>query len=841
MVDAQQPGSDADALPALPLDRVGEDVAMARIQGALFGASNPPTLERYALLEKLGEGSYGAVYSAWDPRLDRKVAIKVLHGGASEALEREARALAKLAHPNVVTVHDVGESDNELFLAMEFVDGKPLSALDTTTLGWKRIVSIYRQAAAGLAAAHDAGIIHRDFKPANALLGTDGRVRVLDFGLARAGASSNAGGRGAIQTRSAGTPRYMAPEQHRGGAIDARTDQYCFCVALWEAVYKQPAFAQESLDALLEAKREAPEPPASTAAPARLTRVLQRGLSPEPADRFSTMRELDAALSRSLAGHKRTVAGFAIGAVALTAAIGLSRSEPACKGSHAQPSRWTETTRGALLAAFEDTGRAHASQSARTAQDVLDRWAAQWADAQQGACLDHERGVQSAEALDLRTRCLSAQQTRFDALLDVLLDADATAVDYAVVAVGALPSPEACSDVETLRTAHPVPAEAREAVASADDAIARGRAEVEARHLALATDVVEPVLEACESRRLQHPPTCVEATLVAADAASFAGDHQTALMGLRAAAIEAQRAQLPESFARAAAGMTWEVGEVDSDFDSALTWAAMGHASIEGRAAPALRAMLLNNEGSVLATAGRWDEAIAAHQRRLDELDEGSALRMHSLANLANIDNQRGRVAEAERAYASALEVGVASFGATHPRVLLVRSNRGGMRATTGRSKDALPELLEVLEGQQAVLGSKHPDVVATLSNLAIAQLALGQASASLRSAKEATGIIRTLYGEGSRQEVECLLAESDALLTLGRTQEAVEASARGTQLALLVFGEEHLTTAYALRSWGSALRVEGQHVTADQKLRSAKALFTKLGVMREANNTDID
>ena len=119
MVDELRPAlPEADALLAPPIDRVGEDMAKARIQGALFGASAPATLERYTLLKKLGEGSYGAVYSAWDPRMDRKVALKILHGGATTELEREARALAKLSHPNVVTIHDVGGSGGELFLAM---------------------------------------------------------------------------------------------------------------------------------------------------------------------------------------------------------------------------------------------------------------------------------------------------------------------------------------------------------------------------------------------------------------------------------------------------------------------------------------------------------------------------------------------------------------------------------------------------------------------------------------------------------------------------------------------------------------------------------------------------
>lgn len=842
MVDARRPASEADALPAPPIDKVGEDVAMARIQGALFGASTPPTLQRYSLLEKLGEGSYGAVYSAWDPRLDRKVAIKVLHGGATKELEREARALAKLAHPNVVTIHDVGEAEHELFLAMEFVDGTPLSAIDTKELGWRRIVTIYRQAAAGLAAAHDAGIIHRDFKPDNALLATDGRVRVLDFGLARAGVlSTEDGDEGAVHTRSAGTPRYMAPEQHRGDSVDARTDQYCFCVALWEAVHGHPPFPQESLNALRDAKGTSPEPLASSAVPARLTRVLQRGLSPKPGSRFASMRELDGALARSLARPTRALGGLAVVGIALTAGVAFGQSDRPCEGSDALPGRWTEATRGALSTAFERTGISYAPSSGRTADVILDRWANQWADARQASCRDHERGVQSAEALDLRTRCLDAQRVQFDALLDVFVEADQSAVDRSIQAAAALPSPQACADVESLRTAHPIPLEARQAVAGAEKTLSRGRAELEAGHFDRAAELVAPVLEACTSSQLQHPPTCVEATLVAADAASYAGDHDAALTGLRAAAVEAQRARLPESFARAAASMTWEVGQLDADFDNALTWAALGHAAIDGRAPSALQSRLLNNEGAVLSTAGRWDEAAAVHQQTLDGLEDDSPLRMRALNNLANIDNQRGRIAEAERAYAQALEIGYSAFGAKHPRVLLARQNRAGMRVHNGRTSDALPELEEILDAQREVLGPEHPTLTSTLINLSIAQRAGGDAEAALRSAREATRIVRRVYGKTSGSEVESLLAESDALLTLGRTEDAVRASARAMELSRSAFGEIHLTTAYALRSWGAALKVQGQTDAATEKLRAAKALFTKLGVTLEADNTKVE
>ncbi len=829
-------------LGAPPSDAVGEGVAMARIQGALFGESEPARFERYALLEKLGAGTSGAVYSAWDPRLDRKIAIKVLHGGASAELEQEARALAKLAHPNVVAIHDVGESEEHLFLAMEFVDGGPLTTLDTAALGWRRVVGIYRQAAAGLAAAHDAGIVHRDFKPANALLGRDGRVRVVDFGLARAGVITGGDAGSAVETRAAGTPRYMAPEQHRGEAIDARTDQYCFCAALWEALLGRPPFEADSAHALAKAKEQAPASTGSSGVPARVVRVLRRGLAPLAADRFASMRDLDAALARCVGGRTRAIVGVALVGTALGVGVTLGQADPPCAGADAVPPQWTASTREALGAAFSRTGLPYAQTSGATTDRLLDRWAHAWGEARADACQRHAQGIQSAQGLDLRTQCLDEQRTRFDALLTVLAEADEDVVDRAVDAASKLPSPRACDDVERLRAVHPIPDAERARVAEATEVLVRARTELSAGHFARARELAAPIRAQCEQDQLSHAPTCVEATGVCGRAASEAGEYATAVDLLTQAAIDAQRGRLQEAFGRAAAGLAWDVGQVGGQLEAALTWVALGQAAIDGENAETAELDLLNTEAATLGNLGRWDDAMATHQRRLARIEAlhgpDSALAVASYVNMANADKDRGRIADAEARYAKALEIAIPTIGASHPKVLMTRQNRAIMRVEQGRVEDGLRELMEVLQAQRAVLGPTHPTLSSVLVNISIARSKLGDQAGALEVAVEAAHLVEQAYDEPSIQLINPWLAQTQALLLLGRADEAVERSGRAAALAGASFGAQHLTTAYTLRSYGDALRTAGDETKGIAALREAKAAFEGLELDAEVAKT---
>jgi tetratricopeptide (TPR) repeat protein/predicted Ser/Thr protein kinase len=303
---------------------------------------------RYVVLDWLGAGGMGVVYAAYDPELSRKVALKVLRyedAGRSDRapirdlLLREAQAMAQLAHPNVVAVFDVGSVQDRVFIAMELVDGMTLAQwLATKHRTRSEIMETFLAAGNGLMAAHAAGLIHRDFKPDNVLVGHHGRVRVTDFGLARLAppepvgttlrrAAAPAGEPSAPQSGLAGTLAYMAPEQYLGQPADARADQFSFAVALYEALYGERPFAPLQLaDPDLAERSRVPAAPHGRGVPSALRQVLLRGLSPAPHERYPSMLELLAALAPKPRRRRRIAAGallLTVTAVASAAAYAI--------------------------------------------------------------------------------------------------------------------------------------------------------------------------------------------------------------------------------------------------------------------------------------------------------------------------------------------------------------------------------------------------------------------------------------------------------------------------------------------------------------------------------------
>jgi serine/threonine protein kinase len=287
------------------------------------------TLGRYVVLEPLGRGGMGVVYAAYDPALDRRVAVKLLRRASRDEKEqqrllREGKVMARLSHANVVTVLDVGTIAERLFVAMELVDGQTLRAWCRTPRSWRETVGMYLQAGRGLAAAHAAGIAHRDFKPDNVIVGRDGRARVLDFGLAQdmatlptvdlaAAASAPApatddAARSVMTADGAiiGTPSYMSPEQLEGDAVDERADQFAFCASLWESLYGQLPFEGRDLLALLASVRSAkPRAAPGREVPSWIRAALERGLSEERDARFPSMNALLTALENDPSARRR--------------------------------------------------------------------------------------------------------------------------------------------------------------------------------------------------------------------------------------------------------------------------------------------------------------------------------------------------------------------------------------------------------------------------------------------------------------------------------------------------------------------------------------------------------
>ena len=297
---------------------------------------------RYVVLNPLGAGGMGVVYAAYDPQLDRKVALKLLHseavsrGSGTQSrndghtrLLREAQAMARLRHPNVVAVHDVGSYGDRVFIAMEFVEGSTLKSwLRSRPRTRKEVLAVFIQAGRGLQAAHDAGLVHRDFKPENVLVSLSGQAQVLDFGLAKAteddGERPDKPARGALELAASvnslsreltqqgaimGTPAYMSPEQHLGLPTDARTDQFSFCVGLYEALYGTPPFPADTMASLAMAVvggKVAEAPRESQArVPPWLRKVLLKGLSADPAHRHASISELIDALVRDPSSQRR--------------------------------------------------------------------------------------------------------------------------------------------------------------------------------------------------------------------------------------------------------------------------------------------------------------------------------------------------------------------------------------------------------------------------------------------------------------------------------------------------------------------------------------------------------
>ncbi len=329
----------------------GDQRIKALIRARLFRSKGVPVkIGRYTILDRLGEGGMGVVYTAYDDRLDRKIAIKVLRseaGGEDDVgkarLAREAQAMARLAHPGIVTVHEVGEVDGQVFVAMEFIRGQSLDRWLEDPHPWREVLDVFLQAGRGLEAAHRAGLVHRDFKPQNVLVGSEGGVKVLDFGLARSIGPDELRIReapvpigvaaskllDANLTRTGallGTPAYMAPEQHHGLPADARSDQFAFAVALFEGLHGQHPFDCSNLASLLTdaITGTVHEPPGASKVPPRLRRAVQRAMSVEPARRYPSMSELLVELGRDPAVQRRRIVAQAVALLAIVATLVLT-------------------------------------------------------------------------------------------------------------------------------------------------------------------------------------------------------------------------------------------------------------------------------------------------------------------------------------------------------------------------------------------------------------------------------------------------------------------------------------------------------------------------------------
>jgi eukaryotic-like serine/threonine-protein kinase len=699
--------------------------ALAAARAAEIEALVGTSIGRHRVVGVLGSGAMGVVLAAHDPQLDRRVALKLLRGetdAASRArLVREAQAMARLVHPSVVTVYDVGATEGgEVYLAMELVDGGTLRTwLDAERRTWRDVVGVFAAAGRGLAAAHAAGIVHRDFKPDNVLIGSDGRVRVTDFGLARAGGPVGADEPTLLDLDLTatgffvGTPAYMSPEQFAALACDERSDQFSFCVALFEALWGRRPFPGDTARELANAVARGAmvDIPASDV-PAHVRRAVVRGLAAAPDLRWPSMETLLAELSRDPARRRRRmlVGGAVAGALALAVLAAWDRGGSPCRDTAV--GAWSAPRRSALEAAFVASGAEGQADAFARVATTLDGRAGSWRAVRRTVCEDtHVRGTASPALLDLRMACLASVDERTGALVAALGTADASAVAVAPEAAAQLPDAEACRDVQRLLELAPPPV---------DDRLLAVRARV---------------AEAATARVLGR---IAEASAFATDAAT--GAAEIGWHAMRAEALHIAAATAPEpARARALYRDALEAAELGrDDVQRADLWMALALAAADASQLDALDLYLAMGEAAARRSG---DDAVLLRARR----DRGMALA------------SAGRLVEGEPIVRAACAETVEKLGASSAEAL--RCRRGQVRvAGFGDSADPR-EALALAADLEHAYGAWAPDRGDVLFIAAAAQTRAGDLDGAERSLGDALAIRRRAYGDDSAGVAQVLLS----------------------------------------------------------------------------------
>ncbi len=724
----------------------------------------PPdeVLGRYVVLYRLGAGGMGVVYAAYDPKLDRKVAIKLLRKASSDPSKRkrgqerlmaEARALARLSHPNVIAVHDVAVHDGRIVVAMEFVDGETLtSRLAREPLPWRAVVKLMIQAGAGLAAAHGAGLVHRDFKPDNVMLARDGRVHVMDFGLAREfelddghtswSEQDPAAPRAGVRSRLAGTPAYMAPEQHRGMAVDGRTDQFSFCVTLYESLYGHRPFVAEGAQAILALidQADVPAPPSHVKVPGRIRAIVLKGLAVDPDNRYSSMQTLLDALERASALRRPQFAALAgIGGTAVVlagwgVAAGFADEDPVaaepCAGAEQRfLAVWDQTRRSAIEARFANAGQPYAEATWIAVSSELDAYRGSWIEMHTDACeATRVRQEQSDGMLDLRMECLGRRLDEFDALTELLADADPELIRTGVAATAKLVPVRVCADTDRLKAPVPVPddPDVRERIRDLRASLARVKVHEDAgryaRGLALAKVAVQ------RARVVGHAPVLGEALLREGKLALATGNTDRSEPLLREAIQTASAGRDDLTAARAWIALVAVVGHGQARVEPAQELIDAAGAAVARAGAPVeLQVQLAIVTGATFVQQGRLEDAQDQFQLALERQRAASGAEHPTMGriynNLAAVNLLRQDSHAAKRNLERAIELQERTHGPRHPSVAPMKANVGALLLRQGRTRESKELLIESLQVWEAS-GARN-DVYIGQANLSLAQAEL--------------------------------------------------------------------------------------------------------------------
>ncbi len=668
---------------------------------------------RYEVSTELGRGGMGTVYLAHDRTLGRDVALKLHRASSSaERLQREAVAMAKLAHPNVVNVFEVATVDDRVYVAMEYVRGTTLRGwLGKSTRTWRELVAMLAATGRGLAAAHAAGLVHRDFKPENVLVGDDGRPRVSDFGLARADHAALVADPETLNTAEtmtagvAGTPAYMAPEQMLGDLVDARSDQFAFCVVAWECLYGKRPFTGLTLAALQLAIEKQELEPGDTTVPERVRAVIERGLSCKPSERFADMPALLAALEHAAAPRTtRNVLAVAVGLLVLGGGTALAsqavsdhRHAAACDAAAgAMRARFGLADHARLASAMIATGASFAQSSLDHTITVLDRSTEFLADEAGSVCRDT---TMSAHAAAARTACLESRSAELASVVDQLEHATAARAQGAPESAWALYDPTPCSE-------GPVGAPPMSL------AFAKRLGDVRAL---IAAQQPKPALTAAmqllADARAQHDKAAEVQIALSLGGLQDEIDHTEAAASYRAAEAAAEEQGRDLDAAGALVGLAADAGT-----DTATNFAEAHHDLDLARAK--------------LARVG-GNQAIESKLSMVE----------------AQVLVYENRMGDAERAMRRSLELSTQLYGPDHPLVGEGYGTLSQIVDAEGKHADQLVDAQKALDVLRAAYGDLHPMVAIATGNLAVAFKALDRLDDARRTLRDADKLFTTIYG----------------------------------------------------------------------------------------------
>ncbi|PRQ07791.1 serine/threonine-protein kinase [Enhygromyxa salina] len=792
---------------------------------------------RFRVLRKLGEGGMGVVYAAYDEQLDRQVALKLLHQDVSKdergraRMQREAQALARLSHPNVVQVHEIGQWQDHDYVAMEFVGGLTLQRwVEDAERSWRQVLDVMILAGRGLAAAHAAGLVHRDFKPANVLVGSDGRPRVLDFGLARAavgprswssGVSHDPSGAEAgadvelaelfetgeqAESRSnhdsdtgsnsafdqlltatgavLGTPAYMAPEQHLGDRATELSDQFSFCLVMYEALFGERPYKARSRQEYSVRVRDGDfiVPGSSSGVPGWLRQAVCRGLAPQPADRWASMDALLAELGRDRGRiwRRATVAAGLLASVGVALVLGGGApSGPVCKHDRSVVAEsWGEPQRASMRAAFAATELDGAAQVfERTARD-LDTFADELVAAHDDACAQRwVEQTQTDQQLELRMACLEQREVELGAVVELFAAADQGVVLHASELIAGLGDIEMCAAVDLLERHTPTPKDAvtAAAIAQVRKDIATAKASAVAGKMQVANELTASIeLRAAD---LDYGPLLAEVRYSRGSMHLAKGELPAARLAFIEAAYLAELGNYDELRWRTSIMLAQlsEHQDPDSSLEFALARAAVS--SLGDR--PIDHCGLRWAQARVFEAHGQLGDALA-------EFDEVVALARAGF------------------------------LGSEHTLVWALKA-RASVAAALGRDEQARADLVSALQLRDQ-LGADDVGILQATLDLAILELGQHDYAAAERHFTQARAGYARVHGPEFANVGHATLGLAEVALARDQLDDAEQLVAE----ALKIFTVDHLDHAWALDASASIALRQGAFVPAVDALERA-------------------